>query len=89
MVTGDGARWVDSCVAEFCPDAERVLDEFHIVSWATDALDKVRAAVWREVRKAGTARKGKDDPVKDARWALLECVLASCGPHGERYFSAV
>ena len=41
VVTGDGARWIDPCVAERCPDAERVLDGFHIVSWMTDALDKV------------------------------------------------
>ncbi|WP_270549230.1 transposase [Bifidobacterium bifidum] len=33
IVTGDGARWIDSSVAEHCPDAERVLDSFHIVSW--------------------------------------------------------
>lgn len=72
VVTGDGARWIDSCVAEFCPNAERILDGFHIVSWATDALDKVRTAIWREARRAGAARKGKDDPVKGARWALLK-----------------
>lgn len=33
IVTGDGARWIDSSVAEHCPNAERVLDSFHIVSW--------------------------------------------------------
>jgi transposase len=38
IVTGDGARWIDSSVAEHCPNAERVLDGFHIVSWMTDAL---------------------------------------------------
>ena len=46
VVTGDGARWIDPCVAERCPDAERVLDGFHIVSWMTDALDKVRMCLF-------------------------------------------
>ena len=42
VVTGDGARWIDPCVDEWCPNAERMLDGFHIVSWMTDALDRVR-----------------------------------------------
>ena len=33
IVTGDGARRIDSCVHEWCPNAERVPDVFHIVSW--------------------------------------------------------
>ncbi|KFI52480.1 ISL3 family transposase [Bifidobacterium biavatii] len=50
VVTGDGARWIDSCVAEHCPNAERVLDGFHIVSWMTGALDKVRKRLWNQAR---------------------------------------
>ena len=42
------------------------------MSWATDALDKVRTAAWREAKKKGTARKGARDPIKGARWALLK-----------------
>ena len=33
VVTGDGARWIDPCVGRWRPNAERVLDGFHIVSW--------------------------------------------------------
>ena len=50
VVTGDGARWIDSCVREHCSNAERVLDGFHIVSWMSDALDKVRARLWNQAR---------------------------------------
>lgn len=32
IVTGNGARWIDSSVAGYCPNAERVPDSFHIVS---------------------------------------------------------
>lgn len=31
-VTGDGAKWIDASVKEHLPNAERVLDSFHIVS---------------------------------------------------------
>ena len=50
VVTGDGARWIDSCVGRWCPNAERVLDDFHIVSWMTGALDKVRKRLWNQAR---------------------------------------
>lgn len=72
VITGDGARWIDECAFRWCPQAERILDGFHIVSWATDALDKVRTAAWREARRRGVARKGAKDPIKGARWALLK-----------------
>ena len=72
VITGDGARWIDECAFRWRPQAERILDGFHIVSWATDALDKVRTAAWREAKKKGTARKGARDPIKGARWALLK-----------------
>ena len=42
LVTGDGARWIDSCVDRWCPNVERVLDGFHIVSWMSDAPDNPR-----------------------------------------------
>ena len=53
VVTGDGARWIDSCVAAHCPNAERVLDGFHIVSWMTGALDQVRKRLWNQARHDG------------------------------------
>ena len=53
VVAGDGARWIDSCVAAHCPNAERVLDGFHIVSWMTGALDQVRRRLWNQARRAG------------------------------------
>ena len=72
VITGDGARWIDECAFRWRPQAERILDGFHIVGWATDALDKVRTAAWREARKTGAAGKGVKDPIKGARWALLK-----------------
>ena len=53
IVTGDGAGWIDSSVAEHRPNAERVLDPFHIVSWMTDALDRVGKRLWNQARRDG------------------------------------
>lgn len=72
VVTGDGARWIDERVFRWRPTAERILDGFHIASWASDALDKARTAAWREAGKAGAAEKGARDPIKGARRAPLK-----------------
>lgn len=53
IVTGDGAGRIDSSVAEHRPNAERVLDPFHIVSWMTDALDRVRKRLRNQARRDG------------------------------------
>ena len=50
---GDGAGRIDSSVAEHRPNAERVLDSFHIVSWMTDALDRVGKRLWNQARRDG------------------------------------
>ena len=72
VVTGDGARWIDECALRRCPMAERILDGFHIVSWATDALDKVRTAAWREARKAGAGQKAQLECVANTSETLWE-----------------
>jgi len=53
IVTGDGAGRIDASVAEHRPNAERVLDPFHIVSWMTDALDRVGKRLWNQARRDG------------------------------------
>ncbi len=41
-VSADGAEWIHDVVAERAPKAVLCLDVFHIVAWATAALDAVR-----------------------------------------------
>ncbi|WP_419004016.1 ISL3 family transposase, partial [Bifidobacterium pullorum] len=53
IVTGDGAGRIDSSVVERRPNAERVLDPFHIVSWMTDALDRVGKRLWNQAGRDG------------------------------------
>jgi transposase len=87
-VTADGAGWIADCVKEYCPNAERCIDPFHVVQWATDALDEVRRDAWRDARKevskgpkrkVGRPKKGEGPPLKDkaaevkgSRYALLK-----------------
>ena len=51
-VSADGARWIADCVREYCPSAALCIDPFHVVSWATDALDEVRRRAWSEANRA-------------------------------------
>ena len=44
VVAGDGAKWIDSCVKDFFPNATRCIDFFHVVEWANEALDTVRVS---------------------------------------------
>ena len=87
-VSADGARWIASCVEEYCPKAQRCIDPFHVVSWATDALNQVRREAWSEAhrqnkkqpkRKPGRPAKGESMPkkntaktVKNLRYVLLK-----------------
>ena len=44
IVAGDGARWIDTCVKTYFPNATRCIDFFHVAEWANEKLDKVRTA---------------------------------------------
>src|SRR5690606_8341598 len=45
-VSCDAADWITTVVAQRAPQAVLCLDPFHLITWATDALDQVRRAVW-------------------------------------------
>lgn len=74
-VSADGAEWIAAVVADRCPNAVRCADPFHVVKWATDALDEERREAWNAARGAvGQRRAGRATGVakelKNARWAL-------------------
>ena len=83
-VSADGADWIEKVVDQRCPNAVRCADPFHIVRWATDALDAVRREAWNTARRApgGTTGRGRSHgrrqrvaaghakSLKRARWAL-------------------
>ena len=57
LVSADAAPWIGSVVREMCPKATLCIDPFHVVAWATKALDTVRRELWRKLRKRGRRRE--------------------------------
>jgi transposase len=53
LVSADGAEYIAGVVAERCPNATVCADPFHVVSWATKALDEVRRQLWNDIRRQG------------------------------------
>jgi transposase len=68
-VSADGAEWIHAAVRAKAPQALLCLDAFHIVKWATDALDRVRRDLAGDLRRAGAADAAAD--LKGTRWALI------------------
>lgn len=69
FVTADGAEWIRTVVADRAPNAIVCVDTFHVVGWATEALDEVRRAEWNRLRSTGGAKAAKE--FKGLRWVLL------------------
>jgi len=68
LVSADGAAWIEEVVVERCLNASLCLDPFHVVQWASGALDEVRREVWNTARRAG--QSGEAKALKGARFAL-------------------
>jgi len=56
-VTADAAPWIAKVVTERCPEAVRCADPFHVVAWATAAVDKVRRGSWNRARAKALPRR--------------------------------
>ena len=76
-VSADAAHWIAKSVRTHCPNAIRCADAFHVVAWATKALDQVRRDAWNAAagRARDSARTGRNSTgaaraLKSARWAL-------------------
>ena len=67
-VSADAAAWIANAVAARCPGAVLCLDPFHVVRWATDALDEVRRQTWNAARRGGQPALARE--LKGARFAL-------------------
>lgn len=68
LISADGADWIFNAVRDHCPNADICLDPFHVVAWATKALDDVRRQVWNDARRAGDKVLAGD--LQGARYAL-------------------
>jgi transposase len=72
-VSVDAADWIADVVTERCPGAIRCADPFHVVAWATEALDAERRRAWNDARALarhepnwGRGRPGKNTPARPA-----------------------
>ena len=59
-------------VSNRCADAIRCADPFHVVGWATEALDAVRRDAWNNARRGGNTR--------NHGWAHGRRATVSTGP---------
>lgn len=59
-ISSDTADWITEVTAQRCPTAVRSADPFHVVKWATEALDEIRRETWNTARRqaASTRRPG-------------------------------
>jgi len=66
--SADAAAWIAKSIGEHCPQAVRCADPFHVVAWATDALDELRRQAWNDARRAARAepKRGRGRPTTDA-----------------------
>ncbi len=83
LVSADAASWIASVVKERCPNATRCMDPFHVVKWASEAVDKVRRAMWNEARH-GPLGKTTATSIKHTRFALLKNPEDLTGPRCQR-----
>ncbi|HQT95925.1 MAG TPA: ISL3 family transposase, partial [Thermoanaerobaculaceae bacterium] len=95
-VTADAASWIRNVVEKRCPQAALCMDPFHVVQWATEALDEVRREVWNDARRAG--QQAAANELKGCRYALWknpedltarqEAKLANIAKTNERLYRA-
>jgi transposase len=69
-VSTDGADWIIKVVDRRCPNAVRGADPYHVVAWATEALDQVRRDMWNTTRGGKGRATEQSKALKNARWAL-------------------
>jgi transposase len=66
----DGADWIHTVVKVQAPNAALCLDSFHVVAWASEAVEEVRRRIGRDLLAAGRREEAK--ALKGSRWAVLK-----------------
>jgi transposase len=69
VVTRDAASWISTVVSERCPQAAQCMDPFHVIQWATEAVDAVRRSLYRVPYYWSRTRRAR--ALRGARWILL------------------
>lgn len=69
-ISSDTADWITEVTAERCPNAVKCADPFHVVKWATEALDEIRREAWNNARKQAAATRRNGPGHRRARGSL-------------------
>ena len=84
-VSADGADWIAMVIAERCPNAVLCADPFHVVRWATDALDAVRRQAWNTARAAAKTEPKRARGRQPADAPTMPATAHAHGLKGARY----
>jgi transposase len=68
VVSRDAAPWIAVVLDERCPEAVQCMDPFHVIAWATEAVEKVRRDESRYFNRQGHRTRAKY--VKGTRWIV-------------------
>jgi transposase len=66
-VSCDGATWIHDVIGERAGQAVICMDPFHVMQWASEAVDEVRRRITRDAKAAGQPLA-----LGSPRWALLK-----------------
>jgi transposase len=69
-VACDGADWIHPVVTAKAPQAVLCLDSYHVVAWASEAVDEVRRRIVRDLKADGRTEEAA--ALKGSRWAVLK-----------------
>jgi transposase len=82
-VSADGAPYISTVVKGSCPNAVRCADPFHVVAWATEALDKLRRITFHKAqqqsRRAAVSRMDEGSNPVTAAADEIDTVKALTG----------
>jgi transposase len=67
-ISTDAAVWLVNPIRRRAPGAILATDPFHVVHWATEALDELRREIWNRARRSGDRALAR--AVKGVRWLL-------------------
>ena len=75
IIAGDGAKWIDTCVNQYFPNATRCIDFFHVAEWANEKLDHVRTATAAKAAAEYDRRKKEYQKAENEAAAAAEKMM--------------
>ena len=74
VVTADGADWITKCVEQYCPNAVRCMDSFHVVEWINEAMDDLRKEAFNKAN--AEVNRQKKSASNEAKKAVVSSIVS-------------